>query len=201
MKKMTMSGEWMTDREISGFAQLLGVSIFSCMETMPGKWSYQQFPHPTEIHVPTSGAIYIANIPRNLHFQVVLLPWNNKNCVKHLNSFTTSKRAREREFTVKIQHCCWPNTPIWLASIALSPSLLQHHMNKRIHITIRQRYVEVLSFHRWINDFRKWPIRWSEISVALGSVRARVYCTSWNDKQANAFHNNWRLISIFVMAD
>ena len=97
MKKRTMSGEWMTDREISGFAQLLGVNIFSCMETMPGKWSYQQFPHPNEIHVPTSGAIYIANIPRNLHFQVVLLPWNNKNCVKHLNSFTTSKRAREQE--------------------------------------------------------------------------------------------------------
>ena len=38
----------------------------------------------------------------------------------------------------------------------------------------------------------EWPIRWSEISVSLGSVRAIVYCIYWNDKQAhkNVFLNN-----------
>ena len=74
MAKMEKSGEWMTDREISGFAKLLGVKIISCMEMMPGKWSYQKFLHLNEIHILTSGANHIANKPTNFHFQLVLLP-------------------------------------------------------------------------------------------------------------------------------
>ena len=74
MEKMATPGVWMTDREINGFAQLLGVKIFSCVQTMPGKWLYQQFPHPNEFHIATSGALYIANVPKDVHFQVVLLP-------------------------------------------------------------------------------------------------------------------------------
>ena len=74
MNKMEKSGEWMTDREIDGFAKMLGVKIFSCVETLPGKWCYQEFPHPSETHIPASAAIYIANIPKDTHYQLVIMP-------------------------------------------------------------------------------------------------------------------------------
>ena len=67
---------WMTEREIEGFALLLGVPIYSCAEGSPGNWRYFRYPHQMDQQQPVDhdGAIFIANIPSNQHFQVVLKP-------------------------------------------------------------------------------------------------------------------------------
>ena len=72
MEKMAEDGKWMTDREIEGFALLLGVPIYSIVKGLNRSWTYHRYPHPNGEHVREEGAIYIANIPTNKHFQVVL---------------------------------------------------------------------------------------------------------------------------------
>ena len=72
--RQAQPGEWMTDRALEGFALLLDTPIYSCVEDIPGKWSYHRHPHPGGEHVSGEGGIYIANIPKNMHFQIVKAP-------------------------------------------------------------------------------------------------------------------------------
>ena len=73
MDEMAQSGKWMTEREIKGFAELLGVPVYSCAESSPNKWHYYRFASYIDDD-DSNGAVYIANIPTNVHFQVVIRP-------------------------------------------------------------------------------------------------------------------------------
>ena len=74
VNQMSVNGVWMRDKEINAFARILKTPIYVCAETSPRVWRYERYPYAGIPFSDDEESIFIANIPRMRHFQVVKRP-------------------------------------------------------------------------------------------------------------------------------
>ena len=79
IREMRKNRTWMTETELLAFSDILGVPIYCCSESheKANDWQYHRYWNAGRAcHVPNQvdGALFIANHPHKMHFQVVLKP-------------------------------------------------------------------------------------------------------------------------------